>query len=1267
MGGAVSLFAVCLILLSPELTQPAAGEALYQDDMKDIGAWRQMPSWLPNPSQEARLTQSQDGARFSVPEAGRGMKWQRGLKDIWLEDSPWLVVRCRAHHLRPVNDYFVWLQAGEGVEALRLDQLPADRQWHTLATHVSALAGADRITAIAVQAQADADEAWIEIAWIAFLETPPPDAQIIGENPKPAPEDWVLSGHMRGTWEPQPTWLSNPAERCRHERRGGADVFTVAQAGRGMKWVVYFDAPIEPVGYRYLSLRMRGRGNIAAADYALCVLGDAAPDGADYTVLAPPAAAVTGGRWRTLNLPLEPARRHPRLVGLAVQAQAGEGPAALEIADVRLTSTQARLRLDDSLDIKPGWPAGAARQFAAVDMGPSATMTVGEAKTRFRVADWFTDERVTVESIMFHVKRSGMAVAANAMAEESEIAIPLSGRASEVYLLALARLIGAEESLHGGGRLVHLGDVDRLRVILHYADGEERQARPARIPEGGFGVEEGAQVLTVRADPTRELKQMALYVGTRQAVVGIAGVTVNRARRRRFEKLWQAPSLPRVAQVKAALPDLEPSARLNGQRLVLANRHLEAEFDLSRAAALARLLHRAIGAECAPALVLRSEGSFALRSWATKRAEQGASLLRRVAKERQPLFDVKAGERFIGGDEFELVSAAALTTACGYELSYRCAKPALEVRVKLTAPDEPRITCDISVRNISGQPQTITPSGPHLALAIGAPQAMWYVIPASATVLSDRPIDYAGWYSGAEVSLQFLDTFSAKSGGGACLMVRDLDSLEKRYQLRKSDVGVSMGLTYQQRLLSDGEEYALAPVDVMVHRGDWHEAFAAYRRWARTWYKPASLRPRWWREVFNFRQRFLYWLDPMYDAEAREYRMEAALEEAEREFGGCEYLHIFDWGNCGPYGRIYGRTGDYDPGDYLPGGWDGFRAAVERARRRGMRVGYYIEGYLLDERGKLGQAHGREWQMLDASGAGMRWPKSTELYVCPAVARWQEVQATTYARMVERMDADGMYLDELGFAGPWKWCWSQIHGHRSPGSSLQAEHALTRRVRAAMSAVKPEAVLYTEDTPTDVNSQYQEGAFCYSMTRHRSAGSVAPLKLFRYAFPDFKNIEILNCDNPTATWATGVRWAFWNGEGLWLEGKADEWFAPQTRRAIRDCHRVLREHRDAFAGDCAEPLAPTLAGDIYANVFRGAQETAYTILNARPETYGGEVIAVAHRPGMRYFDAFAQREIKPRIVAGQARLSLTIAPEGVGCIVCRTRGPARREGLTSGE
>ncbi|UCH34376.1 MAG: hypothetical protein JSV65_17910, partial [Armatimonadota bacterium] len=513
MNGALTIALICIILTAPGFGRRAACDALYTDDLRDIEAWRQMPDWLPNPSDSATLTRTADGARFSVPEAGRGMKWLRSVSRIWLDEAPWLVVRYRAGNVKRVNDYFIWLDAGDGVNALLLDQLNPDGQWHTLAADVSTLTAGDNVTAMALQVQAEAGDASVEIASIAFAETPPDDADIVGEQP-PAREDWTLSEHVKDNWQPQPTWLGNPAANHSHERRDDTEVFVVADSHGGMKWALYCAEPVEPAGYRYLSLRIRGRGTVAAADYSICVLGDAAPDGQDYTVLAPSALAVTGGRWRTVDLPLGTARRHPRLIGLAVQAQAGDGPATLEIADVRLTGARRPVLLAESLGIKPGWPADATEEWLPVDLGSAATMTVDEAKRRFRLADWLPDERITIEAVPFHIRLAGKAVAATTMADESEAVIPLSGRASEVYLLALARFVGDEEHLRGGGRLARLDDPDRLRVILRYADGEERQALPLPVPAGVPGVEEGAQVLAVPADPTRDLEQLRLYIGT---------------------------------------------------------------------------------------------------------------------------------------------------------------------------------------------------------------------------------------------------------------------------------------------------------------------------------------------------------------------------------------------------------------------------------------------------------------------------------------------------------------------------------------------------------------------------------------------------------------------------------------------------------------------------------------------------------------------------------------------------------------------------------
>ena len=82
-----------------------------QDRLGEPAAWQSQPNWLPNPSAAARVEPAPEGGlRFAVPEGGRGMKWQRALRRVWLDQQPWLVVRCRASHLQAGADYFLWLE-----------------------------------------------------------------------------------------------------------------------------------------------------------------------------------------------------------------------------------------------------------------------------------------------------------------------------------------------------------------------------------------------------------------------------------------------------------------------------------------------------------------------------------------------------------------------------------------------------------------------------------------------------------------------------------------------------------------------------------------------------------------------------------------------------------------------------------------------------------------------------------------------------------------------------------------------------------------------------------------------------------------------------------------------------------------------------------------------------------------------------------------------------------------------------------------------------
>lgn len=174
------------------------------------------------------------------------------------------------------------------------------------------------------------------------------------------------------------------------------------------------------------------------------------------------------------------------------------------------------------------------------------------------------------------------------------------------------------------------------------------------------------------------------------------------------------------------------------------------------------------------------------------------------------------------------------------------------------------------------------------------------------------------------------------------------------------------------------------------------------------------------------------------------------------------------------------------------------------------------------------------------------------------------------------------------------------------------------------------------------------------MSEAMHAQTMAPLNIYRFAIPSFKTIEILYCDKPTGSWATGVKWVFFNGEAIWLEGPAVEWFEPETRVAIRRCHQILRTHRDAFTTLQPAPLVPTEIGGVFANAFPAGNKTVYTLYNARHRTVRGEVLRVPHREGAAYYDAWHQCAAVVRRDGQDDVILLEIGPQDVGCVAVQT-------------
>ncbi len=1209
-----ALLLICVLHLAAAGPALANSDFLWREEFQDADRWTAQPAWLGNGSAAASAKSDGNAVAFHVVEPRHGMKWSSTFDAISTLDLPWLALRYKAQHLdTKSSDYLVYVRDSRGRElyAIRLCDARCDGQWHVAAVDLSAILDDAAITVLALQVQSDeAGNAQLTVDWLAAMESPPEGADIASQSPAGKLAAPLTISMNDVEWTPQPSWLGNAADKHEVAKRESVAEFKINRPSSGMKWSWNPSSAINCRDYRYLAVRYRATGASSAGDYFLCLLGDdkTAPPG--YASAIASAELTSDGRWHTLNVSLRQlAKSVPAIRGIAIQLQSDSSPAKLEVSDIRFVQTRTPTPLLDVIAWKPG---AAFQDDQPVSIQNSVNSDSSDWQRHLVFSDWFSSTEVTVEGIPLRLAQRPSDLASTRLSEKQRLQFPVNATASEIYVLLLAAFNGNDEPVFGEGKLRAIKDVDRFRMSVEYTDGTRDDCLPMNVVTRRFGVVAGPQMLVLAAEPKKTIKFLTLQDDTRQGAFAVAGITLHPSSERRFPDSLENDLLWLRAN---------PAAR-------------------QRSASLAfRLADNGL-----PFLESISDTSDATSN---------------LLSGRQPLIGLKVDGQSVAVDKLQRIAENPSANrekddSLAWFSSEEMHGLALGLRVSQPGADSLRI--DACVKNSGTTQHTVmleSPRiGPYRLSSSGQPS--FYLVPRRGSVLESGPASFRERYCGL-FPVQFLDTFCPEAGHGLSLRTLDTDCLRKYYRLEKDQEQFTLGVEYPDQKLEPGATLSAAPAIVKLTDGDWHRGLEAYRNWMSSWNKPASPRKPWFREVFNFRQRFLWTWDPLYDADKGELNLNSAVEEARREFGGMDYLHLFDWGYYPGLGRIYGRTGDKSPYEALKGGQEALRGAISGVQIQRIPVGLYIEGYLLEEQGLLGQKFGKSWQLIDSRKAPVYWPESTEMMICPAPPAWSEVQASTYATKIRELNVDGMYLDQFGFSNVEKDCWSDQHGHAVPSYCVATERDTTRRVRQSMDQARPNVALYTEETPVDVTTQNQDGSFTYAMSSSLHSRSAVPLNMARFAFPDFKTIEILVCDKPTGSWATGVKWVFFNGEAIWLEGKADEWFEPETRQAIRQCHALLRKHKDAFTGLQPSPLVPTEVPGVFANAFRTNGKTVYTLYNSRHRTIRGPVLRVPHAANNSYSDEWHRHPAEIRIDAQTAILSTDLGPQDVGCLVVQTK------------
>lgn len=1005
-------------------------------------------------------------------------------------------------------------------------------------------------------------------------------------------------------WIAHTDWLANPAEKCGVIQREDVSEFAVQEAGAGMKWSRHFEKPIILTEPSYIVVQYRAEGIAAYSDYFLYL--NAQIDGSMkelYVIM--PDDLEGDGRWRKAIAEVPPAQ----LDWMAIQVQAKASPAYIQVKSISLTTEKPVFTIADILDLGIGWENASLPDdsFDIVDLSGYCNADGNEKLSQMELSgQWFESERIVADGIPFQVIADSPNLISTELDSLGEFAVPINRRAGKLYLLLGARYQGDEEPSIGRGKLTKVRHVERFVVEIEYVDGVIDSIFPMRVGTNLYMIEAGLGVYSIAPTRQADIKEIRFYDGMRRGEFFLAGLTITNEP---IKEMQEEPRDQAVQREKIDIVRPEIPVHSDEHKITFDNGYLRCEIGTQNGLAFTSIRNGHTETEC--------------------------------LSSPSPLFAVELGDNWISSLDFHVTDAAINEeNAARISLEHE----ALGAELNISFNEANQLKLSLQLTNMSNTKIEFTPSFLSLEnIFMGDDQ--WYCFPRRGAVINNVPASFREAYSGS-FPMQFMDVYHPQLGG-IYVMKQDLSDEYKWFKLKK-ETAVSMRIDYMEKELNLGEEMRLPEVVIGSHAGDWHDALAAYRQWLGSWYQPLVPRKNWFREVFNFRQQFMHFELPrksgIFDNDTKEYHFREIMEKNITDFGGVDYLHIFDWG----WSKEYGRCGDYDHWEQV-GGVDAFRQAIQEVQEMGIPVGLYIEGYLVDPQSNIGKAHGEEWQLLGPNGNPYTFfaPSYT---ICSAVEEWQDYLSKTYARVWQETGVNGFYVDQMGFADPGHFCYNPNHGHKVPEPPLRGQRDLVRRIREAL---PPDVAVYTEESPTDVNSQYQDGSFTYAISSVSDELSPTHLNLYRFAFPDFKTFEIITCDRALGSDYQSVKRIFFNGEGIWIEGIADDWFTPETRAFIAKTNSILKSHANAFTSMNPRPLIPTLSKDVYTNEFPADDETVWTLYNARYSTIRGEMLAVPHKEGANYYDAWNEAELTPRIHSGLAYIHLELGPKNVGCVVQR--------------
>ncbi len=749
-----------------------------------------------------------------------------------------------------------------------------------------------------------------------------------------------------------------------------------------------------------------------------------------------------------------------------------------------------------------------------------------------------------------------------------EWTLEAAGTGNTLAFLCATRLWGSGQAWYSKGSFVarrHAPLAHQFKVTLVYADGQKEEVLPRHADSGKTGLQPGLGAYTVPVRPGAELASIRLTEG-----MSFGQVVLLAASRVDHNNATVEEETPMPAFVKAA-----PTGTIPEDALIIEGPSLRLVMD---------------------------------RQGVVHRLQLGEARQEIIHEARTPLIQIMGDEDAVLPLTF--LDALRVPTKDKLVVLWQVGEGDLHCEVSLRLRKDGGLECAATLTNrgeTTWKPDVVFPQ--LRSLRVGNEGAPAYVLGGRSTMMDTRPVTLSEVYGGRYPN-QLMDVYDGTAGGGLACIVED-DSLERKWFSFNHDASgeSEMAVTYRRLELVPGAHHTLPTTVLLPHEGDWHGPFEVYRDWVRRSF-PRS-RPNTMDDLFYCRRDYpLGGTSYLFDVAKPAYSFEKLIAESRWAFGGVDMVDISGWA----YNEAVGRVGTYTTNDL--GGLDALGKGIRASHAKGVQVGLYFEGYLLDKRARNAAQGLAEWQLIRGGNKPAWWPGDMEFFCCPGAEGWQDALAADIAEVARVSKADAVYVDQLGICDVSKECWSANHDHPVPSNPIQTEIALLKRIRTELDKVRPECAIYIEHIPCDAMTPYIDGAFSLGMKHTMHPMGPTKLPLHRYLQPSIPVFEMVaHGIRPIPAEEDDLKLAFFHGMGLWLKGRGASWYSESFREKAGDFYPIYQKFGRYFRSADATPHIDTLAEGVYANAFPHDGNVLYTLYNANDRSVAGPLLALPDADG----------------------------------------------------